>query len=113
MLRIPRSLVPFIPLIVLFSAPSAMAGTLELVTRIPPRLASETGGGESWPVSLSRDGRWLAFASRAPNLLPRQAVRAGSVNVFLYDRVTGRNRLVSQSEERAGVRSPLRYHPGP
>jgi Tol biopolymer transport system component len=93
MLRIPRLAALFILPAAFFSTPSATAGFLELVTRIPPRLASETAGG--WPVSLSRDGRWLAFASGAPNLLPGQGGRAGLPNVFLYDRVSGTTTLVT------------------
>jgi Tol biopolymer transport system component len=101
--RTPKLLAFLIPLIALFSAPPAAAGTLELVTRVPPRMVSGTGGGESWPVSLSRDGRWLAFLSRAPNLLPGQTARAGSVNVFLYDRVSGATTLVSHRADDPGV----------
>lgn len=101
MQRRPGSCALLISLIALFFTLPAAAGTLELVTRIPPRLASETAGGR--PVSLSRDGRWLAFVSGAPNLLPQQVHRAGSDNVFLYDRVSGTNTLVSHRADDPGV----------
>jgi Tol biopolymer transport system component len=57
--------------------------------------------GESWDGSLSADGRWLVFSSRAADLLPGLA---GDVNnVFLYDRDTGTNSLVSSAPGAPGT----------
>lgn len=44
-------------------------------------------------VSLSWDGRWLAFSSDADNLVPGDT--DGKRDVFVYDRETGRVELVS------------------
>jgi Tol biopolymer transport system component len=53
------------------------------------------------PPRFSADGRWLAFTSKAPDVVPGQqeADPNGSPtdDVFLFDRVTGRTTLVSHS----------------
>ncbi|HKV12391.1 MAG TPA: hypothetical protein VJ725_29880, partial [Thermoanaerobaculia bacterium] len=69
------------------------------------RLASRTNaspkiaGGISSPIrlSLSGDGRYLAFASRAPNLVPGQVDTNGQDDLFVYDRIAGTTALVSRS----------------
>jgi Tol biopolymer transport system component len=57
--------------------------------------------GESLYVSISGDGRYVAFASLATNLT--QADRNGLMDVFVKDRVTGRVRRVSDSPRRGGA----------
>lgn len=69
------------------------------------RLASRTSaspkieGGISSPIrlSLSTDGRYLAFASRATNLVPGQIDTNGQDDAFVYDRTAGTTALASRS----------------
>jgi Tol biopolymer transport system component len=46
---------------------------------------------------LSADGRWLAFVSNAPDVVPGQQGSLGGNNVFLYDRTTATTLLVSHA----------------
>jgi Tol biopolymer transport system component len=66
-----------------------------------------TGNGPSDPVtagpfalllpSLSADGRYVAFLSRASNLVPRQAGTGGAA-LFVFDRTTGTVTLASRAK---------------
>jgi len=47
--------------------------------------------------AISADGRWVAFACSSTNLVPGQIETNGSMDVFLYDRVSGQTVLVSRS----------------
>jgi Tol biopolymer transport system component len=51
------------------------------------RHAGFTGNGDSQSPAISADGRWVAFASNATDLVP--ASSTGTGNVYLYDRVAG------------------------
>ena len=55
--------------------------------------AGEPGNGASSPVSLSADGRFVGFASRASNLIAGDS--NGRSDIFRYDRLTGRLERVS------------------
>ncbi|HEY5911006.1 MAG TPA: hypothetical protein VJA21_10430 [Verrucomicrobiae bacterium] len=61
---------------------------------------ADCGNGFHYAPALSADGRWLAYQSSATNLV------AGDINssfdVFLYDLLTGTNRLVSFPWTRTG-----------
>ena len=46
-----------------------------------------TGDFDSQSPVISADGRWIAFASRATDLVPASSTATG--NVYLYDRVAG------------------------
>ncbi|MEU5189225.1 hypothetical protein AB0G83_19055 [Streptomyces klenkii] len=92
------------------AAPAASAGA----PPAPPRtervsVASDgtQADAESWGASLSADGRYAAFASRAGNLVPG-AGPAG--HVFVRDLRTGRTELVSAASDGTpagtGVSSP-------
>ncbi|MBX3734285.1 MAG: PD40 domain-containing protein [Verrucomicrobiae bacterium] len=57
-----------------------------------------TGDGNSWvDGGLSDDGRWIAFSSRASNLVPNDA--NGRQDVFVHDRLLQTNLLVSVNRE--------------
>jgi Tol biopolymer transport system component len=56
-------------------------------------------GLSSWQNAISGDGRYLAFTSTAVNLVPGDVNNAA--DVFLYDRVTRKVELVSQSSSGA------------
>jgi Tol biopolymer transport system component len=83
-------------LLALTAAPLG-ASDVELLSRIPPRLAPETGGGASLNADLSADGRFVVFESEAENLVAGVTDRNQGVDVFLYDRVEGETVLVSRS----------------
>lgn len=60
-----------------------------------PGLPGQTGDGESWEPDISGDGRYVAFTSKASNLVAGQVDPAGREDVFLWDRGTGTTALVS------------------
>ncbi len=71
---------------------------LELVSR---RSAADGGaqaiGGVSTDPSISADGRFVAFVSRATNLIPGGGADANpSEDIFVYDRMTGSLELASR-----------------
>ena len=68
------------------------------------RLVSRRGGFSSTPVDglvlqpgFSADGRYLVFASTDDDLVPGQQDGSSSFDIFLYDRETGENILVSRA----------------
>jgi Tol biopolymer transport system component len=72
------------------------------------------GTGYSDTPAISADGRYVAFASRATNLVAGQTSVPGRVglDIFLFDRVTGRTVLVSHAADsplaaRGGSAAPL------
>jgi len=83
--------------LLLLAALPAVAGQLELVSRVAPRRASDTASGPSFRPSLSADGRYVVFVSSAANLVPGQIDDNRGSDVFLYDRATGAITLVSRT----------------
>ncbi|HEX6898920.1 MAG TPA: hypothetical protein VF789_04370 [Thermoanaerobaculia bacterium] len=72
------------------------AAEIELISKAPLRQAPETaGGGLQEQVEISADGRYIAFASFAPNLAPGQVDGNGTLDIFFHDRDAGTTRLVS------------------
>ena len=69
-------------------------GTTVLVSRAS---ASPTtaGAGFSFGKAISADGRYVAFSSNAGNLVSGQVDPVTTLDVFLFDRVTGTTALVS------------------
>lgn len=72
-------------------------GRNRVVTVHAAGLASRTPIGSSTSPSISADGRYVAFASTADELVPGQVDRNAGSDVFLYDRATRRVVLVSRS----------------
>src|SRR5690242_14372953 len=87
----------------LFLGATAGAWQVELVSEVPPDRASDTAAGGSGIPAVSADGRYVVFASEAPNLVPEQVRRTSLSDLFLYDRVTGERTLVSRSADSATV----------
>lgn len=60
---------------------------------------SQTAGSTFFvaPPGLSNDGRYTAFTSAAPNLIPGQVDENNGGDIFLHDRVAGTLTLVSRS----------------
>ncbi len=67
------------------------------VTLVSHQVGSSTwtGNGPSWQPSISADGSRIAYASLAGNLIAWQA--GGWQNIFVWDRATGVNTLVSHA----------------
>ncbi len=71
------------------------SGTNALVTGGSPAFPSVTAAGSSQLPTVSADGRYVAFVSDAPNLVPGQVDANRAKDVFLYDRDAGTVALVS------------------
>jgi hypothetical protein len=76
------------------------ADTTTLVSRASG-LAGERGNGPSGTPSISADGRYVAFASAATNLVGD--VPPGSVQVYVRDLVSGELTLVSRADGALGA----------
>jgi Tol biopolymer transport system component len=74
-----------------------LAGASTLVSH-PGGSALTTGNGVSDAASLSADGRYLAFQSRATDLVSGVSDGNQQPDVFLYDRLLGTVSLVSRSQ---------------
>ncbi len=59
--------------------------------------AATSGNAASQSPAVSTDGRFVAFASMATNLVAGQTDTAGTWDVFLFDQVTGAVTLVSRT----------------
>lgn len=55
------------------------------------------GNAASSEAAVSRDGRYVAFVSRATDLVPGQMDQTGSRDVFVFDRMAGTTLLASGS----------------
>jgi Tol biopolymer transport system component len=72
------------------------AGEVTLLSRADPAKAPDTPSGAANILTVSADGRWVAFEDAAPNLVAGQS-GPQVVNVFLQDRVSGTTVLVSRA----------------
>jgi Tol biopolymer transport system component len=75
-----------------------VAGALRLASHTT---ASPLTPGTADDLALSADGRYLAFDSPAPDLVPGQVNLASSGNVFVYDRIANAISLVSRNRDSA------------
>jgi archaellum component FlaF (FlaF/FlaG flagellin family) len=66
-------------------------------TRVSVASDGTEGNGDSWAPSISADGRYVAFTSRASNLVPGDT--NGTWDVFVHDRVTGQTTRVSVASD--------------
>jgi Tol biopolymer transport system component len=65
---------------------------------------AQTGNGASAGPAISADGRYVAFSSKASDLVPGQA---GAGRIFLFDRVTGITTRVSAAGSLNNLTIPL------
>ncbi|HKV08182.1 MAG TPA: hypothetical protein VJ725_08600, partial [Thermoanaerobaculia bacterium] len=73
-----------------------LQGTTALVSHVAGS-ALTAGDDRSYEPVLSADGRYVAFVSQARNLVPGlQNALPGRMNVFLYERATGKITLASR-----------------
>jgi Tol biopolymer transport system component len=75
-----------------------ISGSLRLLSHSTVSPQMGVGGGVA---ALSADGRYVAFDSPAPDLVPGQVNLGTGSNVFVYDRVTGKTSLVSHNRDSA------------
>jgi Tol biopolymer transport system component len=68
--------------------------TLVSHTAVGPRVTSRR---RSYAPRISDDGRWVAFASLATDLVPRESDVNGLPDLYLWDRATGKTVLVSHA----------------
>ena len=73
------------------------AGTTALVSRAAGSVATAAGNGPSESPVVSADGRFVAFLSRATDLVAGQVDTNDEADVFLYDRETGTTVLASRA----------------
>jgi Tol biopolymer transport system component len=74
------------------------SGLISLISH-PPGLPA-TAAGSCWPLNglgISADGNRIVFGSLAPDLVAGQSDGSSSSDVFLYDRATDTNTLVSHA----------------
>jgi hypothetical protein len=78
-----------------------MAGTTVLISRsaADPLITSNLVTSNGWALApvISADGRYVAYFSNATNLVTGQVDVPGTSDVFVFDRVTGTNTLVSRA----------------
>ena len=81
----------------LLASVPALAGRVELLSKKgtlgSPQVIGTAGGSD-----ISADGRFVAFLSSSPNLVPGQSDGNGGDDVFLWDRNSGGVRLVSHAD---------------
>ncbi len=70
-------------------------GTTRLISRVPGS-TTQAGNLASFSPVISADGRFIAFASAATNLVPGQIDTKTLSDIFVFDQVEGATRLVSR-----------------
>ncbi len=88
------------------------AQQVELISRAALPAEAAGGGPPTSPPAVSDDGRFIVFASSAPNLVPGQIDTNNVEDVFLYDRVNGSMTLVSHGSSASVAGSAISSTPG-
>ena len=86
-------------LLVVVLAPRAVVAqdSTGTTSRVSVSSVGEGGNGRSRSPSLSADGRFVAFASKASNLVAGDTNHSGDDDIFVHDRQTGTTTRVSVS----------------
>ncbi len=86
----------------------AESGIVTLVSRsaVSP---TRTGNQSSYEPTLSADGRFVAFRSRASNLVPGQIDQNGGADTFLFNREAGSTALISHIPSSEATSTALAY----
>lgn len=77
-----------------------IGGAVTLISHLPGA-ATTTGNGKAIPVAVSADGQFVAFASRANNLLAGGHDSNPGFDLFHWDRQSGQVTLVSRAASAA------------
>ena len=85
--------------------PRLVSRSHETLTNAP----TDSTGVFAGRMTLSVDGRWVAFASHADDLVA--ADNNGQMDVFVFDRARGRTRLVSAGADGFSARGGASYSP--
>lgn len=89
------------------------SGTTQLVSRAvgTTTVTGNAGNGNIEELSISSDGRWVAFESGATNLVPNQIDTTVASDLFVFDRLSGVTQLVSRvaGTIATGTNSDSRY----
>jgi Tol biopolymer transport system component len=86
------------------------SGQITLLSRSATSPTAAVGGEPSEP-SLSADGRWITFYSKANSMISGVTDPNGDYDVFLYDRTSGAMKLVSHASGSAITAANLRSFP--
>ena len=79
-----------------------------ITERVSVSSSGAEGAARSQQATLSADGRFVAFSSLSPNLVPNDT--NGLVDVFVHDRLTGATELISVKDD--GTQgNGLSHHP--
>jgi Tol biopolymer transport system component len=70
--------------------------------------SSTPGNGPSQDAAVSSGGTWVLYYSQATNLVPGQQDQPSTVDLFLYERATGKTTLVSHASSAAATAGNLR-----
>ncbi|HSS48152.1 MAG TPA: hypothetical protein VLX28_04330 [Thermoanaerobaculia bacterium] len=73
-----------------------VTGEMRLVSHT--RSSARTAAGVA-QHTFSADGRYIAFASASPILVPGQVDKNGALDLFLYDRKTGATSLITHTQK--------------
>jgi Tol biopolymer transport system component len=90
-----RILAPVLGFIVMFTL--ALGAAQAETTRVSVASDGTPANGSSWSPSISADGRFVAFASQASNLVDDDT--NGTQDIFVHDRDTGLTTRVSVASE--------------
>jgi len=91
--------------------PADTNGTYDIYVRdrfsdVTERVSIDSGGdeasGASYGPEISENGRFIAFSSEAPDLVPHDA-NGSTLDVYVHDRLLGETRRVSVSSEGEGA----------
>lgn len=77
--------------------PVFASGRIEIVSVPDPSSPSETAGTGYSSAVVNPDGRYVAFASAAPNVIAGQIDDNHDLDVFVHDRVAGSTTLISHA----------------
>ncbi|MCP5022232.1 MAG: hypothetical protein GY930_10690 [bacterium] len=76
---------------------SVTTDTLVLGSHDFSSVTAGANGSPEWDVTISGDGAWIAYASKATNISAGVTDGNGAADVFLYEVATGFNTLVSHA----------------
>ncbi|HYN93634.1 MAG TPA: hypothetical protein VES42_07270 [Pilimelia sp.] len=98
-MRVPTVLAVASGLAIALTPGAARAGDTQTTTRLSVGHDGSQADSDSNAPVISDDGRWFVYSSNATNLVPGDT--NGRLDLFLYDRTTGRTELITRSVDGA------------